>query len=194
MRPPCRDGTQQMTKHGPSIGNYILQSDTHSARPNRYAHEPTPSFHRALPRPLPPSPRRSHACAMELLHCDPPEELSAHLLNELALTRPPAFIYQAQLPPYAPLRRRAEAAAGAVSGAGGAAAALRRAGVMGATGAGGVGGLGVAEDDVEQLVGYGCYAAVAMVDVRALRALRVALGPVLADRHWQVGHWAMGKG
>ena len=115
---------------------------------------------------------------MELWHDDPEDALRTYLINDLTLLRPPAFIYAASLPPgaAAAARRRGGGAAG--GGSGGAAAA---------GGGGGEGGGGAGEEDGEGLVGYGCYAAVSCVDVRALAALRLTLGSVLADRHWQVG-------
>ncbi|PNH08736.1 hypothetical protein TSOC_004689, partial [Tetrabaena socialis] len=121
------------------------------------------------PMPLNPYPKlmhllRSRAVKMELWHDDPEDALSSYLLNELTLVRPPAFIYAAYPPPAAAVRRRAGGPAG-----------------------GGGGGGGGGEEEVSELVGYGSYAAAAMVDVRALNALRQALGLVLADRHWQWG-------
>lgn len=45
----------------------------------------------------------------------------------------------------------------------------------------------VPQEDEEMWQVYGCYAAVALADARALQALRTSLPTLLADRHWQVG-------
>ncbi|GLC57830.1 hypothetical protein PLESTB_001271500 [Pleodorina starrii] len=149
------------------------------------------------PLPVNPYPRllhllRSQAAKMELWNEEPEQALASYLVNELTLLRPPSFIYAAHLPPEAPARfrshnrsnrsnRRGQGPGAGGSGADGAAAA-----------AGGdveddLEGLAVGDGGYDQLVGYGCYAAVSCVDVRALAALRSSLGAVLSDRHWQSG-------
>lgn len=48
--------------------------------------------------PCPCLPCRSRAAKMELWREDPEEVLSLELMNELALIRPPGFIYEARPP------------------------------------------------------------------------------------------------
>lgn len=72
--------------------------------------------------------------------------------------------------------RRRRAGGGGGGGGGGASRGRRNGGAAD----GGDGG------DEDLLVCYGCYAAVALADCRAVHTLRLTLAGVLAERHWQV--------
>ncbi|GLI65138.1 hypothetical protein VaNZ11_008596, partial [Volvox africanus] len=138
------------------------------------------------PLPVNPYPRllqllRTQATKLELWNEEPEEALASYLVNELTLLRPPAFIYAATSPPAAPRRRRRSGN----GGGGGQQLSRQRGG--GATAGGGANVHDSDGDEGDQLVGYGCYAAVTCVDVQALNALRTSLGVVLSDRHWQNG-------